>query len=135
MGISYTFPTRGTVTILLYQQKGIMMKMTHITAAALLLAGLSTAAFAEMGKCGGGMQQGMKCGGGMAMKGDFKTRKAMMLKHLDAMEKCVKSASNMQDLKACKMKMMENRKAMMQKKAPGNGAKAQCGTGKCGGGK
>ena len=135
MGISYTIPTRGIVTMSPYQQKGTMMKMTHITAAALLLAGLSTAAFAEMGKCGGGMQQGMKCGGGMAMKGDFKTRKAMMLKHLDAMEKCVESASNMQELKVCKMKMREKRKAMMQKKASGNSAKAQCGAGKCGGGK
>jgi len=111
------------------------MRITTIAAASVLLLGLSTAAYAEMGKCGGGgMQKGMKCGGGMMMKGDFSTVKSRMLKNLDEMEKCVKSATSKEDLKACKMKMMQKRKAMMQNKAPA-AKKGQCGTGKCGSGK
>ncbi len=104
------------------------MKMTNIVAASVLLVGLSTAVYAGgMGKCGGGMQQGMKCGGGMMMKGDFKTIKSHMLQNLGEMQKCVESAANKQDLKECRMKMMQN-KAPVAKKA-------QCGAGKCGGGK
>ena len=111
------------------------MKMTNIAAASVLLVGLSTAVYAGgMGKCGGGMQQGMKCGGGMMMKGDFKTIKSHMLQNLGEMQKCVESAANKQDLKECRMKMMQKRKQMMQNKAPA-AKKAQCGAGKCGGGK
>ncbi len=110
------------------------MKILYIAAGTLLFLGLSGTAYAKCG--GGGMQQGMKCGGGMMMKGDFKTVKSRMLNNLDEMEKCVKSATSKQDLKECKMKMMQKRKQMMQKKMqqakPGA---MQCGTGKCGGGK
>ena len=101
------------------------MKMTNIVAASVLLLGLSTAVYA------GGMG---KCGGGMMMKGDFKTMKSHMLKNLGEMQKCVESAANKQDLKECRMKMMQKRKQMMQTKAPA-AKKAQCGAGKCGGGK
>jgi len=111
------------------------MRMTNILAASALLFGLSTAAYAEMGKCGGGgMQKGMKCGGGMMMKGDFNTVKSHMLKNLGEMQKCVESAASKEDLKKCKMKMMQKRKEMMQNKAPA-AKKGQCGAGKCGGGK
>ena len=111
------------------------MKLHYIAAGTLLLLGLSGTAYAKCGGGGmqGGMQQGMKCGGGMLMQGDFKTVKSRMLKNLDEMEKCVKSATSKQDLKKCKMQMMQKRKEMMQKRAkPGA---MQCGAGKCGGGK
>jgi hypothetical protein len=108
------------------------MKLHYIAAGTLLFLGLSGTAYAKCG--GGGMQQGMKCGRGMMMQGDFKTVKSRMLKNLDEMENCVKSATNKQDLKKCRMKMMQKRKQMMQKKAPA-AKKGQCGTGKCGGGK
>ncbi|HHD84261.1 MAG TPA: hypothetical protein ENK93_05220 [Campylobacteraceae bacterium] len=97
------------------------MKLLHIAAGTLLLMGLSSTAYA---KCGGG---------GMMMQGDFKTVQSNMLKNLDEMENCVKSATSKQDLKKCRMQMMQKRKQMMQNKAkPGA---MQCGAGKCGGGK
>ena len=102
----------------------------NIAAAVVLLMGLSGAAFAGMG--------GMKCGAGMAgMKGDFASQKAMMLKHLDEMEKCVENAKNQADLKTCRMQMMNRRKAMMSTATPtgATAKKMQCGAGKCGKGK
>ena len=108
------------------------MKIINIAAGTLLFLGLSGTAYAKCG--GGGMQQGMKCGGGMMMKGDFKTVKSRMLNNLNEMEKCVEAATSKQELKECKMKMMQKRKQMMQQKAPA-AKKGQCGTGKCGGGK
>ncbi len=103
------------------------MKILYIAAGTLLFLGLSGTAYAKCG--GGGMQQSMKCGGGMMMKGDFKTVKSRMLNNLNEMEKCVKSATSKQDLKECKMKMMQKK---MQQAKPGA---MQCGAGKCGGGK
>lgn len=101
------------------------MKTTKI-ATALLVLGLTTTAFAGMGKCGTG-----KCGGGMQqprMKGDFATHKAMMLKRLDKMRACVEAANSDEDLRACRQKMMQKMKEMRAKKAA-----MKCGMGKCGG--
>ena len=99
------------------------MKWIKTVAAAALLAGLSTAATAGMGMG--------KCGGGM-MQGDFATQKQMMLNNMAQMRKCVEAANTKADLRECRMKMMQKRKMMMQKKAPAAG---KCGAGKCGGGK
>ena len=99
------------------------MKMTNIAAVSVLILGLSTAVYAEgMGKCGGGMM----------MKGDFTTVKSRMLQHIGEMQKCVEAATSKQDLKKCRMKMMQKRKQMMQQTKP---AVMQCGAGRCGGGK
>ena len=93
------------------------MKILYIAAGTLLFLGLSGTAYA---KCGGG---------GMMMKGDFKTQKSRMLNNLNEMEKCVEAATSKQDLKECRMKMMQKK---MQQAKPGA---MQCGAGKCGGGK
>ncbi len=104
------------------------MKIVKIVAATALLLTVSTLSYAQMGagmKCGGGMGNG-----GMMMKGDFKTQKSMMLDHISKMKGCVEASQSKEELKACKMQMMQNKKNMMQKNKSG-----KCGVGKCGGGK
>ena len=106
-------------------QKGKTMKLLTVAAGTLLLLGLSTTAYA---KCGGGGMTGMQ--------GDFQTQKTQMLKNLGEMRNCVETAKTRADLKDCRMQMMQKRKAMMQNKGTAAAGKsAQCGTGKCGGGK
>ena len=105
------------------------MKAINIITAAMLAVGFSGAAYAQMGKCGAGsgMQQGNGMGmqkGGM-MSDEMRNNKMMMLQHLDGVKKCVDSASTMDELKACNMKMRNNGPMMQQrggtKKCGGNG--------------
>ncbi len=104
------------------------MKIVKIVAATALLLSVSTLSYAQMGagmKCGAGMG-----GAGMMMKGDFKTQKSMMLNRVSKMKECIENSQSKEDLKACKMKMMQSKKNMMQDKKS-----SKCGAGKCGGGK
>ncbi len=105
------------------------MKTLKIVTAAVVVLGLSSGAYAGMGKCGAG-----KCGGAMPASGmngkNFAQKKAMMLKRIDKMRACVSAAESGAELKACKQKMMQMRQQMMQNK-PSGGMK--CGAGKCGG--
>ena len=103
------------------------MKTLKIAAAALLALGLSTAVYADMHKCGGGM--GMK--GKMNMAGDFETQKSMMLKHLDKMKGCVEASKSSDELKACKQNMMQKMQKMKSMKMGQKSMK--CAAGKCGG--
>ena len=103
------------------------MKTIHMAAAVLLAAGLSTAAYAGMGKCGTG-----KCGGSATpdmTKTDFAAKKSGMLERIDHMRACVESARNTADLKACRQKMVRKMQEMRAKKQT-----MKCGAGKCGGG-
>ncbi len=100
------------------------MKLINIMTSTLLVLGLSTVAYAEMGKCGAG-----KCGTGMEMKGDFATNKAMMLKRINKMKSCIESSKSKNDIKTCKMEMMQKGDAKSDNKS------MKCGAGKCGNGK
>jgi len=102
------------------------MKTITLATAALLVFGLSVAAYA---KCNG-MQQGNMQGGmmnqqgGMMMNGDMQHDKSMMMQHLDSVRTCVDNAKTSQELNACNMQMrrggpmMQNQQMMQQGNMP-----------------